>query len=145
MKMPTSHHADPSYDMIEKAYSKKTTMQTISERRSGSMGFHPLDLILILAIGLLILGPKSVQTLSRHVGKTVGQAKEAKDKLLAELPMEELEQVRDSIAHIPLSPQQAAQMLLTPEQEKKPAEPGKSAVEPETSSEQQNTTEVPHP
>ncbi len=90
------------------------------------MGFHGIDLIIILAIGLLIMGPKTIQSISRHAGKTVGQAKTAKDKLLSELPMEELEKVRNTVSHIPLSPQQAVQMLLTPEQEKRQAEKGKS-------------------
>jgi TatA/E family protein of Tat protein translocase len=82
------------------------------------MGFHPLDLIVILAIGLLIFGPKAIQSVARNAGKTVSQAKEAKDKLLAELPMEELNSVRENISRIPLSPQQAAIMLLTPEQQR---------------------------
>ncbi len=82
------------------------------------MGFHPLDWLVILAIGLLIFGPKAIQSVARNAGKTVGQAKEAKDKLLAELPMEELNSVRENIARIPMSPQQAAMMLLTPEQHK---------------------------
>jgi|SRR5579863_475273 len=83
------------------------------------MGFHPLDWVVILVIGLLIFGPKTMQSIARGAGKTVNQAKLAKDKLLAELPMEELNQVRDNIGRIPLSPQQAALMLLTPEQERK--------------------------
>jgi TatA/E family protein of Tat protein translocase len=82
------------------------------------MGFHPLDWLVILAIGLLIFGPKAIQSVARNAGKTVGQAKEAKDKLLAELPMEELNQVRENISRIPMSPQQAALMLLTPEQQR---------------------------
>ncbi len=82
------------------------------------MGFHPLDWLVILAIGLLIFGPKAIQSMARNAGKTVGQAKEAKDKLLAELPMEELNHVRENIARIPMSPQQAAIMLLTPEQQR---------------------------
>lgn len=83
------------------------------------MGFHPLDWLVILAIGLLIFGPKAIQSVARNAGKTVSQAKEAKDKLLAELPMEELNSVRDHISRIPMSPQQAAMMLLTPEQQRK--------------------------
>jgi TatA/E family protein of Tat protein translocase len=82
------------------------------------MGFHPLDWLVILAIGLLIFGPKAVQSMARNAGKTVGHAREAKDKLLAELPMEELNTVRDHISRIPMSPQQAAMMLLTPEQQR---------------------------
>ena len=83
------------------------------------MGFHPLDWLVILVIGLLIFGPKAIQSVARNAGKTVGQAKEAKDKLLAELPMEELNTVRENISRIPMSPQQAAMMLLTPEQQRK--------------------------
>ncbi len=82
------------------------------------MGFHPLDMLVILAIGLLIFGPKAMESVARNAGKTMGQAKEAKDKLLAELPMEELNSVREHIARIPMSPQQAAMMLLTPEQQR---------------------------
>ena len=82
------------------------------------MGFHPLDWLVILAIGLLIFGPKAMQSVARNAGKTVSHAKEAKDKLLAELPMEELNSVRDHISRIPMSPQQAAMMLLTPEQQR---------------------------
>ncbi len=82
------------------------------------MGFHPLDWLVILAIGLLIFGPKAVQSVARNAGKTVSHAKEAKDKLLAELPMEELNSVREHISRIPMSPQQAAMMLLTPEQQR---------------------------
>lgn len=86
------------------------------------MGFHALDWVIILVIGLVILGPKTVQSLSRSAGKTVGRAKEAKDKVLSELPVEELNSVRANISRIPLSPQQAVTMLLTPEQPKKEQE-----------------------
>ena len=82
------------------------------------MGFHPLDWLVILVIGVLIFGPKAVQSMAHNAGKTVSHAKEAKDKLLAELPMEELNTVRDHISRIPMSPQQAAMMLLTPEQQR---------------------------
>lgn len=80
--------------------------------------FHFVDLIVILVIGLLIAGPKALQSMSRNAGKGVGQAKAVKDKVLAELPMEEISEISQKIPRIPLSPQQAVQMLLTPEQEK---------------------------
>ena len=82
------------------------------------MGFHVFDWIVIMGIILLIFGPKGLQSIARNAGKTVGHAKEAKDKLLAELPMEELNSVRENISRIPMSPQQAAMMLLTPEQQR---------------------------
>jgi len=81
--------------------------------------FHFVDLIVILVIGLLIAGPKALQSMSRNAGKGMGQAKAVKDKVLAELPMEEISEISQKIPRIPLSPQQAVQMLLTPEQEKK--------------------------
>ena len=82
-------------------------------------GFHLSSLIVVLVIGLLIAGPKALQSMSRNVGKHVGQAKAMKEKVLAELPMEEISEISQSIPRIPLSPQQAVQMLLTTEQEKK--------------------------
>jgi Sec-independent protein translocase protein TatA len=85
-------------------------------------GFHLISLIVVLVIGLLIAGPKALQSMSRNVGKGVGQAKAMKDKVMAELPMEEISGIAQSISKIPLSPQQAVQMLLTPEQEKKKQE-----------------------
>ena len=85
-------------------------------------GFYLISLIVVLVIGLLIAGPKALQSMSRNVGKGVGQAKAMKDKVMAELPMEEISGIAQSISKIPLSPQQAVQMLLTPEQEKKKQE-----------------------
>ena len=85
-------------------------------------GFHLLDLIVILAIGLLIAGPKALQTISRNAGKGVGQAKTMKDKVMAELPMEEISEISNTFSKIPLSPQQAVQKLLLPEQENKKPE-----------------------
>ena len=108
------------------------------------MGFHPLDLIVFLVIGLLIFGPKAIQSVARNAGKTVGQAKEAKDKLLAELPMEELNSVRENLSRIPLSPQQAAIMLLTPEQQGKQEtqETPKAPATAETPSAEKQSTQA---
>ena len=82
-------------------------------------GFHLDGLIVILIIGLLIAGPKALQSISRNAGKGVGQAKTVKDKMMAELPMEEISEISKTFSKIPLSPQQAVQKLLIPEQEKK--------------------------
>ena len=80
------------------------------------MGFHMLDLIPVLLIALVIIGPKALQSMSRNIGKGVGQAKEVKDQVLSELPVEEISRVT---RQIPMNPQQAIQMLLTPS-EKEP-------------------------
>lgn len=76
-------------------------------------GFHALDLIVIVGIALLIFGPKTLQSLSHHAGRGLGQAKEAKDKLFAELPMEDITRVSETVSQIPLSPQQAARKLIS--------------------------------
>ena len=77
-------------------------------------GFHFFDLIPILVIGLLILGPKSFQSVARNAGKGMKKAKSAKDSLLADLPIEEINKIAQQI---PMSPQQAVFKLLTPEEQ----------------------------
>jgi len=96
-------------------------------------GLHLLDLIVILAIALLIAGPKTAQSISRKAGKGVGQAKTMKDKVMAELPMEDISEISNTFSKIPLSPQQAVQKLLLPEQENKQPE-AKQEVKKESSS-----------
>jgi len=82
------------------------------------MGFHMLDLVPVILIALVVIGPKALQSLSRNMGKGMGQAKDMKDQVLSELPIEEFTKVT---RQIPMSPQQAIQMLLTPsEKEKEP-------------------------
>ena len=76
-------------------------------------GFHPLDLLVIVGIALLIFGPKTLQSLAHSAGRGANQVKEAKNKLLAELPMEDIAHINQTISQIPLSPQQAAQKMLS--------------------------------
>ena len=78
-------------------------------------GFHILDLVVIAIIGLALFGPKALQSIARNAGKGVGQAKTVKEKVMAELPLEDLSKVAQKV---PLNPQQAIQMLITPEKEK---------------------------
>ncbi len=78
-------------------------------------GFHILDLVVIAIVGLALFGPKALQSIARNAGKGVGQAKTAKEKVMAELPLEDLSKVAQKV---PMNPQQAIQMLITPEKEK---------------------------
>ena len=75
-------------------------------------GFHPLDIIVVVAIALLLFGPKTLQSISHSMGRGAGHAKEMKDKLMAELPVEDLAKVNRTISQIPTSPQQAAKKLI---------------------------------
>jgi len=79
------------------------------------MGFHFVDLIVIAAIGLALFGPKALQSMARSAGKGVGQAKSMKDKVMSEIPLEEITKITDQIPQVPLNSRQAIQMLLTPE------------------------------
>ena len=103
-------------------------------------GFHLLDLVVILVIGLLVAGPKALQSISRSAGKGVGQAKTMKDKVMAELPMEEISDITNTFSKIPLSPQQAVQKLLLPEQGNKQPE-SKEEVKKESSTSSSTSTE----
>lgn len=77
------------------------------------MGLHLLDLLPILLIGLAIFGPKTLQSIARSAGKGVSQAKDVKDKLMSELPMEEITKITEGIPSVPMNSRQAVQMLLT--------------------------------
>ncbi len=87
-------------------------------------GFHILNLVIIAIIGLALFGPKALQSIARNAGKGLGQAKEAKEKVMAELPMEEISKVTQKV---PMNAQQAIQMLMTPEKEKEKEQEKKDA------------------
>ncbi|HVB25958.1 MAG TPA: twin-arginine translocase TatA/TatE family subunit [Ktedonobacteraceae bacterium] len=78
------------------------------------LGFHWFELLIIAGIGLILMGPKTMQSIARNAGKGVSQAKDVKEKVLAEIP-EEVTQISQQLARVPLSPQQAVQMLMAPE------------------------------
>ena len=86
------------------------------------LGFHWFELLIIAGIGLILLGPKTMQSIARNAGKGVSQARNVKEKVMAEIP-EEVTQISQHIARVPLSPQQAVQMLMTPEKEPKSKKP----------------------
>lgn len=79
------------------------------------MGFHLFDLIPILLIALAIFGPKAMQSMARDAGKGVREANKLKEKVMAELPMEEISEVTSHIPRVPTSPYQVVQMLMAPE------------------------------
>lgn len=76
-------------------------------------GFHALDLLVIVGIALVIFGPKTLQSIARSAGHGLHQVKDAKDKLLTEFPMDDLAKISKTVSQIPLSPQQAAQKLIS--------------------------------
>ena len=91
------------------------------------MGFHFMDLIVVAAIGLALFGPKALQSIARSAGKGVGEAKSMKDKVMSEIPLEEITKITNQLPQVPLNSRQAIQMLLTPEPVEK-AEKGVGAT-----------------
>jgi Sec-independent protein translocase protein TatA len=90
------------------------------------MGLHPLDLLIILLFGLALFGPRMLQSVARNLGRGVGQARGMKDRLKAELQVDELSQISESLPHVPRSTREAAHMLIKsepPAQEKEQPAP----------------------
>ena len=100
------------------------------------MGFHLFDLIPILVVGLLILGPKTFQSVARSAGKGMKKARSAKDDLLADLPIEELNNIAQQI---PMSPQQAVLKLLTPQEQEEQRSKRKKKKVPSVSVEEEGS------
>jgi Sec-independent protein translocase protein TatA len=76
------------------------------------MGLHIVDIIIVAAIGLALFGSKALQSAAHEAGKTMGQAKQAKDKIMAEVPLDEITRIKGNIPQIPLNSRQAVQMLM---------------------------------
>ncbi len=98
------------------------------------MGSHIFEILLVVLVGLAIFGPKTLQSLGRSAGRGIGQAKDLKDKVMSELPMEEIHKVSENI---PTSPRHAVQLLMTPEQKERvkasaeqKSQPIKESVQP---------------
>ena len=86
------------------------------------MGFHFIEIAVIAVIVLALLGPKALQSMARDAGKGLNQAKNMKDKVLAELPMEEISEVTNSIPRIPTHPHDVVKILMGPETQGKKKE-----------------------
>ena len=86
------------------------------------MGFHFIEIAVIAVIVLALLGPKALQSMARDAGKGLNQAKNVKDKVLAELPMEEISEVTNSIPRIPTHPHDVVKILMGPETQGKKKE-----------------------
>src|SRR5260370_2311307 len=99
------------YDMID---TKGLHVHSITIWKGAcGMGFHMLDLIPVLLIALAIIGPKALQSMSRNLGKGIGQAKEVKDQALSELPVEQITKLP---RQTPISPHQPIHKIPTPSQ-----------------------------
>lgn len=80
-------------------------------------GIHLVDILIVAGIALALFGPKTLQSWARSAGKGVAQAKDVKDKLMSDLPMEDIAKITDSIPQVPLNPRHAVEMLLASDKE----------------------------
>lgn len=85
------------------------------------MGLHP-EIIVIALIVLALLGPKSLQSIARNAGKGMSQAKNAKEKVMAELPMEDIAKVTSQIPRVPTHPHEVVELLMRSETKEKQQE-----------------------
>jgi Sec-independent protein translocase protein TatA len=73
---------------------------------------HIVEILIVVGIALAIFGPKMLQDVARNAGKGVGQANAIKDKVMADMPIKELNSVADTISRVPTSPAHAMQMMV---------------------------------
>lgn len=89
------------------------------------MGLHLFDIVIVVGIGLIIIGPQVLLKWSRGAGKSMKQVNALKDQVLSELPLSEISEISRNIPRIPTNPLQLAQMLMTPPTESKQEQPEK--------------------
>jgi TatA/E family protein of Tat protein translocase len=77
---------------------------------------HYMNLIIIAVIALAIFGPKALPSMARSAGKTVAQAKDVKDKVMADLQIDDLVSIKQDLPQVPLNSRQAMEMLMAPEE-----------------------------
>jgi Sec-independent protein translocase protein TatA len=97
---------------------------------------HIIDILVIAGVVLALFGPKMLQSIAHDAGKGLGKAKEMKDTLMSDLPMEDIHNMTKNVPRVPLNSRQALGMLMTSNDEqvetssvRKPAEPVKEMRE----------------
>lgn len=101
-------------------------------------GIGPMELVLILVVALLVLGPKRMPELARTLGKGLGEFRRASNDLRQSLALDEIQnELRDGLTgagtiHKPVK---------RPEAEDKPAQAGDELADGETSA----SDETRHP
>jgi TatA/E family protein of Tat protein translocase len=78
------------------------------------MGFHPVELAILAVILLAIFGPKKLTSMMHEVGKGMGHAKKATEKIMAEVPVEDLTKLKEQV-NMAANPSQAVKRLLLDE------------------------------
>jgi sec-independent protein translocase protein TatA len=91
------------------------------------LGFHPLDLIIILVIALLIFGPKKLPEMGEAIGKSIKQFKKA----TSEIAEPEESKYNKSLADLESLEREIANKRAAAEAELRAAEERRRAAEAE--------------
>lgn len=98
--------------------------------------------ILLVGIALLaIFGPKTLQSLARNAGRGAGQARKMKDKIAADLSVDDVKKAADTLSHIPRSSGDVVRMLISSDEKKRDSAKSSTLASPvaEPPAEQQKT------
>ncbi len=91
---------------------------------------HIIDVLVIAGVVLALFGPKMLQSIARDAGKGVGKAKEMKETLMSDLPMEDIHNMTRNVPRVPLNSRQALGMLMTSTEEQVEEPSAKKAAKP---------------
>jgi Sec-independent protein translocase protein TatA len=86
---------------------------------------HFLDILIIVGVALAIFGPKTLQSLARDAGKSAAKAKQMKESLMSDLPINDISKLTKNIPQVPLNSRQALGMLMSSNAEMVEAVPDK--------------------
>ena len=75
-------------------------------------GFHLIDILIVVGAALAIFGPKTLQSWARSAGKGAAHAKDMKDKLMSDLPMEDIAKMTNTVPQVPRNSRQIVERLL---------------------------------
>ncbi len=91
---------------------------------------HIIDILIIAGVALAIFGPKTLLSLARDAGKGAAKAKQMKDSLLSDLPVEDISALTKGLPQVPLNSRQALGMLISSDNEKVEPAPAQKTAEP---------------
>jgi len=92
-------------------------------------GIGPMELVLILVVALLVLGPKRMPELARTLGRGLGEFRRASNDLRQSLALDEIQnELRDGLTGAGTIHKPVKQPVKKPDADDKPAQAGDELV-----------------
>lgn len=92
-------------------------------------GIGPMELVLILVVALLVLGPKRMPELARTLGRGLGEFRRASNDLRQSLALDEIQnEIRDGLTGAGTIHKPVKQPVKKPDADDKPAQAGDELV-----------------